>query len=193
MTPQFRTRLGQVVLLERGDEVTTGIVVSTQPGEVVLDLTTPPTPELQQAEVSISVFAPEALYKAVATALVGEDRLVTLVGLRDIDVVQRRQWPRHELSLPVSLVAVDDARPIGVTGHTLDLGIGGAKVHTAEPIPDGSDPMVTLTLPEGDVLLLNARVVHTARGAAGFDYGLAFRDLDEDDVAHLSEVLAKSA
>ena len=189
MPDSFPTRLGQVVLIEEtGEEPLTGVVFHSSDHAVVLDLTSPPR-TIDHADVSASVFAPEALYRAWATANTTTGRRLVLSDVRDVEVIQRRRWPRRSLTMPISLVAVDAAVPAGVVGETVDIGIGGARVHTVEPVPAGADPLVTLTLPDGEPLLLAARVVWADAAEDGWHYRLAFCDLEDDDAARLAELV----
>jgi PilZ domain-containing protein len=193
---EFRTRLGQVVLLERvGDGETTpltGVVLESATAEIVtIDLMAPPAPDLDGVEVTVSVFAPEAMYRARATLrLRGDGHRAELGDLDPEDPVQRRRWPRRTMSLPVSVVTVDEETPAGVVGETIDLSLGGARIVTHEPLPATGDPLVALTLPDGGVLLMQGRVVHSAKTSDAFTYGLVFPDIEGDDAARLSEVLA---
>jgi PilZ domain-containing protein len=188
MNDAFPARLGQVVLVEDGADAVTGLVVGTDDGEVVLDLTS--SADNLLGDVHVSIFAPEALYRAQAAATRdGSGRLV-LAKVRDVEMIQRRRWPRREMAIPVSLMALDDPAPAGVQGETVDVGIGGTCVHTRDPLPAGADPMVTLTLPDGEPLMLPARVVFCRHVVDGWDYRLAFCDLDDADAAQLAELVS---
>lgn len=188
VTEVFPAKLGQVVLVEDGADALTGIVMDTRPGEILLDLTSPAGPIL--GDVQASIFAPEALYRAQASVERDEDGRLVLTKIREVEMIQRRRWPRTQIRMPVSLVALDEPTPVGITGQTVDVGIGGTCVHTSIPLPPGTDPMVTLTLPGGEPLMLPARVVFSKAAADGWDYRLAFCDLDDADAAQLAELVS---
>jgi len=195
---EFRTRLGQVVLIERLDvadvEPMTGVVLESRTtGIVALDLMAEPTETLDGASVLVSVFAPEAMYRARATLRVGEGHRAELDAVEPEEAVQRRRWPRRQVTLPVSVIAVDDAAPAGVTGETLDISVGGVRILTHAPLPAGSDPLVAITLPAGDVLMMLGRVVHSSQSQDTFTYGVVFPDIEGDDAARLSELVAMTA
>jgi hypothetical protein len=186
---QFGARVGQVVLVELGDEALTGVVTDVASDVVVLDLTTAALPP-DDTDVLASVFAPEALYRARATAHLVDGSSIRLDRIHDVETVQRRRWPRRPLSVPISLLAVDGPSPAAAVGETIDLGVGGTHVRTSSALPAGVDPLATLTLPDGDVIILPTRVVFAHAEADGFEYRLAFQDIDPDDAARLSKLLS---
>jgi hypothetical protein len=140
-----------------------------------------------------SVFAPEALYRAHATAHLNDPGRISLQALRDVERVQRRSWPRRSLTLDVSLVPLDEAEFIAVPGQTVDLGIGGARVRTARPLPAGIDPSLAINLPDGTAMLVAARVVYADIGQGHCDYRIAFCDLEEGDAARLAGLVGTPA
>ena len=160
---------------------------------MLIDLAPSASPPSEGSEVVASVFTPDALYRAHATAHLDDPGRLSLEALRQIERVQRRSWPRRPMTLAVSLVPLDEADVIGVPGHTVDLGVGGARVHTVRPLPTGCDPSLALTLPNGTPLLVPARVVYADVGEGGCDYRLAFCDLDESDATHLAELVGTPA
>ncbi len=189
MGEPFRARVGQVVLVEVGEDALTGVVIDAASDGVVLDLTSTPAPA-EGTEVLASVFAPEALYRARATAHVEDGGCVRLEDVRDVETIQRRRWPRRRLTMPVSLMAVDGPEPAAVTGETIDIGVGGAHLRAGAALPHGADPVLTLSLPDGSVLLLAARVVSAHAAGTGYEYRVAFQDLEADDAARLAELVS---
>ncbi len=189
MGESFRARIGQVVLVEVGEDAVTGVVIDTRPDAVVLDLTSSSGPP-EGAEVLASVFAPEALYRARATARIDHGTCIRLDHVRDVETIQRRRWPRRQIAMPVSLMTVDGPEPTAVTGETIDIGVGGAHVRAGAALPPGTDPVVTLTLPGGAVLVLAARIVFAHADGETFEYRVAFPDIDPDDAAQLVEVVS---
>lgn len=195
---EFRTRLGQIVLIERlGDaesEPFTGVVLESSATEVIaLDLMAAPPADLHGASVQVSVFAPEAMYRARAVIRVRAGHRAELEDLEPEEPVQRRRWPRQAIALPVSLVPVDEITPTGIMGETIDISVGGVRIVTHEPLPGGTDPLVAITLPDGDVLLMLGRVVHSSHTRDAFTYGVVFPDIEGDDAARLNEIVAVAA
>jgi len=187
----FNPRVGEVLLLERDDadaEPLTALVADVVGDEILAELTGPDR-VVDPGTMLVSVFAPEALYRVTVTAGYDDDGRLRLAGLRHLETIQRRRWPRREMVMPVSLIPADDAAPIGVLGETVDIGVGGTHVTTERPLPGGTDPLVALTLPDGEVLVLAARVVHATTEPGHCDYRLAFQDLDDRDTAHLAELV----
>jgi hypothetical protein len=189
----YVARTGQVVLLEYDtpDErpPLTGIVIEPGEDDMVVDLTGSAGTAVEEGPVIASIFAPEALYRISATLRADGQSRVVLAGTEVIETVQRRRWPRRPVSMPVSLVPVEDVEPTGVVGETVDIGVGGARVTTASPLPRGVDPLVALTLPDGEVLLLASRVVLAEPEDGHYAYRLAFCDLDGNDASKLAELV----
>jgi hypothetical protein len=194
MEVEFRAQLGHVVLIEEDRDESaplTGLVVAVGDHALTVDLTSPTPPDLAGCSVYASVFAPEALYRARADVLLDADGFVTLADIRDVEIVQRRRWPRRAIHLPVSLVPVDDGAEPGVTGETLDIGVGGAQVRTGAALPPGLDPMVVITMPDGEVLLVPSHIVFATKGDEGFTYRVAFQDVDDAIAGRLSQLVSR--
>jgi hypothetical protein len=193
MSLAFHAGLGQVVLIEWLDDpdVTpvTGLVVGADAGTICIDLIGDVAPEWSGAQVVLSVFAAEAMYRAHGTMWLSEDRLAELRDIVADEPVQRRSWPRRRLSLPVSLVSVDATVPVSVLGKTTDIGVGGTRVVTGTAIEAGQDPLVAITMPEGDVLLMPSRVVRAETDPEGYCYGLVFPSIDGDEAARLARLV----
>jgi hypothetical protein len=148
-------------------------------------------PDLPEGtEVTVSIFAPEALYRIRAGAhWLSSDRL-TLDPIHDVERVQRRRWSRHELHLDVRLAPLDRAgHTPGIEGRTLDIGLGGVRIETGTRLPFGPDLSVILMLPDGAPLVARASVVATDDRDGWFEYRLAFDALDEVDTANLAALL----
>lgn len=199
MVTGFRPRAGQVVLLEyEGDHAEgtclTGLVVKDEGGDVTIDVGASGPAPAEGSKVVASVFAPEALYRLHATARPGRGGLVALDPVHEIERVQRRSWPRRALHLSVTLVPLDgtgtDADFTGVAGRTVDVGVGGMRVETIQPLPGGIDPSVMMTLEDGTSMFLPTRVVHVDIGPESCEYRLAFHELPEDDAARLAALVS---
>jgi hypothetical protein len=194
MQNSFRVGVGQVVLLEWPDQrdvrAATGLVVSVDAFCVVADLTCEPPAALDGTRPHISVFAPDAMYRARASLHLHEGRVAELDDL-DVGVpVQRRRWPRRRMSLPVSLVAVEDTEPAAVCGETVDICVGGARVITREQLHPGNDPLVAITMPDGDVMLRSAVVIRMSKEVDRFSYGVVFPEVEGDDSARWAELVS---
>jgi hypothetical protein len=91
-------------------------------------------------------------------------------------------------------------RPIGPLaaqgGQTIDLGLGGVRVYSDQPMEPGRRLEVELRLPDGSTLTLLSEVVwlqELSEGApASYDVGLQFLDLTPEDFEALEGVLAES-
>src|SRR5438132_12297499 len=104
-TTQWRPAAGQIALIEPvdaspGRDCLTGVVV---PGErILVDLGASPRPDTDVADVVVSFFAPDALYRLSAKATQEADGLLSL-DVGSIERVQRRSAPRAMVALPVRL------------------------------------------------------------------------------------------
>lgn len=195
---------GQVALIELaagGTDCLTGVVLSDDGAEVVVDLGASPRLTGSDCEVVASFFAPDALYRMAAT-LHRHDDVEQIIDLRvhDIERVQRRTAPRVRVTMPAVLSNFDDPSVedsggfTSVVGETLDVGEGGCRVLTPRPFPSGCDPTVTLQLPSGDTVValaavLQANITEDRR----YEYRLVFLELDELDRLRLAEIIASPA
>lgn len=188
---QWRPVPGQIALVEPvgalpGRDCLTGVVV---PGErVVIDLGASPRPEHEVSEVVASFFAPEALYRLLAKATQEGDGLLVL-DVFAVERVQRRAAPRVRVNLPVRLRPSERA-PALVTGETVDVSTGGCLVATDRPWPDDSDPVVSIDLPDGALVVTPARVITVDLTGGGWEYRLSFPSIAESDRDRLSRLVA---
>lgn len=188
---QWRPVPGQIALVEPvgalpGRDCLTGVVV---PGErVVIDLGASPRPEHEVSEVVASFFAPEALYRLLAKATQEGDGLLVL-DVFAVERVQRRAAPRVRVNLPVRLRPSERA-PALVTGETVDVSTGGCLVATDRPWPDDSDPVVSIDLPDGALVVTPARVITVDLAGGGWEYRLSFPSIAESDRDRLSRLVA---
>lgn len=108
------------------------------------------------------------------------------------DRQERRRYPR--LRAPVY------CRPVGPLaakgGQPIDLGLGGVRVYSDDPMEPGHRLEVELQLPDASTLTLLSEVVWLqelpAEAPASFDIGLQFLDLTPEDVEALESVMARS-
>jgi PilZ domain len=151
------------------------------------------------SEVVVSIFTPEALYRIRAAAHWGARGRLAIRPIHDIQRIERRSWPRHQLRIDVILAALDgpDDELTGVSGHTIDIGVAGMRVETIGRLPAGADVTVVLTLPDGGRLVARTTVVSavssvSARGGeGGCEYRLAFDPLDNVDAARLMALVGR--
>lgn len=143
------------------------------------------------AEVVVSVFASDALYRVSGPFSVAGRRLVARPGTV-VERIQRRKWARRRLDMPVILCPVADGLHVeGVPGRTVDVGVGGLCVETLRPVEGEGDPMVILSLPDGTSIVSSAATVAAEDLGDGWRYRLAFRDLDAHDAGRLAGLTAE--
>jgi hypothetical protein len=191
-TTQWRPAAGQIALIEPveaspGRDCLTGVVV---PGDrILIDLGASPRPESDAAEVVASFFAPDALYRLFAKAHQQEDGLLSL-DVSALERVQRRANPRVQVQLPVRLGVGDQEEVSVLSGETVDLSTGGCRVMTDRPWPTEADPVVTIDLPDGELVRTQARVVTVDLNGDGWEYRLAFPGIDESNTERLNRLVA---
>jgi hypothetical protein len=194
----FPPPAGQVALIERQElrwpadaklGPVSGVVEAGE-GDTLTIVGVAPPDLPEGTEVTVSIFAPEALYRIRACARwLSSDRL-TLDPIHDVERIQRRRWSRHELCLDVTLAPLDRVgRDTGIEGRTLDIGLGGVRVETETRLPFGPDLSVILMLPDGAPLVARASVVASEDRDGSFEYRLAFDTLDEVDTTNLAALL----
>lgn len=180
--------VGLTALVEVGTVETTGGVAAVEGNRVTIDLDDDILPGGDIGVVTVSVFAPDALYRMVGRAEVKDRHLNTGPGTTT-ERIQRRKWPRRRLDLPVTVCPVADGLRIeGVPGRTVDVGIGGCCVETLRPVEGEGDPMVIISLPDGTTIVSGTSTVATEDLGDGWRYRLAFRDLDAHDAGRLADL-----
>ena len=187
----WRPGPGQVTLLELAHDAArcmTGVVMSVDDTTVTVDMGASPELPEPGEEVVASFFTPEALFRLHAATRHREGATVEL-GVRGVERVQRRQSPRARATLPVVLSDFDSPNePVSVRGETVDIGKGGCRVRTAQPFPPGSDPTVSLRLPDGDSVVTLAAVLQADHNGGGWEYRLVFMGLEDDDSKRLADL-----
>jgi hypothetical protein len=174
--------------VDNGDDGDDGplIIVGVSPSDIA-----------DGTEVMVSVFSPDALYRIRAgVRWVGPGRLA-IDPVHDVEQIQRRRWPRHELHLDVTLLLLADAAAasstdhgaLGVAGRTLDIGMGGLRVETPVQFSAGTTVSLTLMLPDGAPLVARATVVASDSRNGSFEHRLAFDQLDDLDTTNLAALL----
>jgi c-di-GMP-binding flagellar brake protein YcgR len=189
----YRPVAGQIVIVEPVDanvaeRCLTGVVMPSSDDRVTIDLGSSGAVLLDGAAVVISVFSSEALYRLHGEVHPTGRSLVALDPVYEIERVQRRRSPRRALRLSVTLVFTAESDPdvSRVAGRSLDIGVGGLRVETVRPLPDGSNPIVILSVPDGAPMMLPTRVVTADVDEDGCEYRLAFTDLRAADADRLS-------
>jgi hypothetical protein len=198
MDLDFSPGLGQVALVEcvaHPEVRLTGLVTSEVEGRVTIDLgPARPLPDPSE-ELLVSVFAPSALYRIRAMAKgAGADGVIVLDPVHDVERVQRRNAKRAPLNVGVTLSCVDGPSPTiqSVVGRTVDIGVGGVRVVTLRPLPDG-DPTVILTLPGGAEIVAHTEVLAVEASDESYEYRLAMRELAEEDELAVREFVEANA
>ncbi len=103
----------------------------------------------------------------------------------------RRRWPRAEVRLPVRLIDTDG--DFGVrSGHTVDIGVGGLRAWVDSPFSGAVEATVCLDLAPRHALVGEAMVAGGGAVEGGWEYRLAFRNLDPGDLAALEEIARHS-
>ena len=195
----YRPVAGQIVMVEPVDEqlaerCLTGVVMPSSDDRVTIDLGASGAKLLEGSEVVVSVFSSEAMYRLHGAVHPTGRSMVALDPLHEIERVQRRRSPRRALRLSVTLVSTAESDPdvSRVAGRSLDVGVGGLRVETVRPLPDGADPIVIVSVPEGAPLMLPTRVVTADVGEDGCEYRLAFTRLRPTDADRLALLMGSS-
>lgn len=193
-TQQWRPAPGQIALIEPVGalpprDCLTGVVVPAG-DRLLVDLGASPRPDEETCEVVASFYAPEALYRMKAKATQQSDGLLAL-AVASVEQVQRRSAPRARVALPVRMTNLADPPAASlVKGTTIDLSTGGCLVTTDHPWPDEHDPMLSIDLPDGDAVVTPARVVTVDLTGEGWEYRLAYPDIEDADRDRISRLVA---
>ena len=105
---------------------------------------------------------------------------------------QRRRWPRAAVRLPLRVVETEDSFRV-VIGETLDVGVGGARALLAAPLLGTLEATVHLELGDRPPLVCEALVVDGRAVEDGWEYRLAFRNLDADETMALADVATRTS
>lgn len=101
---------------------------------------------------------------------------------------ERRRWPRAEVRLPVRLVDTDGTFSV-LTGETVDIGIGGMRARVDGPLSGSVEATARIDTCFGRTLVCEAMVAGGGAVEGGWEYRLAFRNLDRDDIAELARIV----
>lgn len=105
--------------------------------------------------VLVELGASEAMLRVEATVRVLVDRPLPVVlavpVTGELEHLQRRQWVRARVQVPVEVVTEATRGPLGFRATTVDLSGGGARLRTAEPLAVGDQLRLLLWIPGGPV------------------------------------------
>ena len=177
--------VGAPALVETGSVESTGLVSGQSPGALVVSCDEFAWAGGDPADVTVSVFAEDALYRFSGPCELREREVVVPDGIL-VERVQRRKWPRRRFDFAATLCPVDDTHRVsGVPGRTVDVGSGGLCVETLRPLEVDKDPTVILTLPDGRSISVRTTTVEVEDLGDGWRYRLAFSHLEPRDAALL--------
>lgn len=121
--------------------------------------------DLDGEPVLVELGVSEAMLRVPATVRVLVDHplpfVLALETTGPLEHLQRRQWVRAQVQVPVEVAADGDREEGPFRATTLDLSGGGARLRTAEELRTGETVRLTLWLPDGPVEV-DAGVLGTA-------------------------------
>ena len=182
--------IGLTALVETGEAEATGTVTSVDGAGITVTCDEESWRERPVGDLLISVVAQEALYRISGRAVIhGLDVIADTSA--QVELIQRRKWPRRRLDLQVTVCPVVDGQHLeAVPGRTVDVGVGGLCVETLRAVPGEGDPMVILSLPDGTTVVSLTSTVAVEELGDGWRYRLAFQNLDAHDAGRIAEVVS---
>ena len=117
---------------------------------------------------------------------------MTTIEAERVRGADRRRWPRVKVRLPVRLVDTEGSFSV-LSGETVDIGVGGLRAQVDGPLSGSVEATVCIDLTSGHALVCEALVAGGGAVDDGWEYRLAFRNLDDDDIAALEEVVEHAA
>jgi hypothetical protein len=102
----------------------------------------------------------------------------------------RRRWPRARVCLPVHVVDTEGTFSV-LNGRTVDIGVGGLRALIDGPLSGAVEATVRIDLSDDHALVCEALIAGGGATEDGWEYRLAFRNLDPDDVLVLENVVAQ--
>ena len=108
------------------------------------------------------------------------------------DQVDRRRWPRAAVRIPIRVVDTEDTFRV-LIGETIDVGVGGVRAVLDGPLFGTIEASVHLDLDGFGPLVCQALVADGGAIEDGWEYRLAFRDLEPREVRALANVVARSS
>ena len=104
----------------------------------------------------------------------------------------RRLWPRVILRLPVRVVDTESSFSV-LTGETVDVSVGGVLASTDGPLGGAMQATVQLDLPGGQTLVCEARVASGGAVDEGWQYRLAFGNLEVAEIEALEQLVGRAS
>jgi len=117
---------------------------------------------------------------------------MSTIGAEPVRAADRRRWPRARVHLPVRLVDTEGSFSV-LRGETVDIGVGGLRAKVDGPLSGAVETTVRIDLRRREALVCEALVAGGGAVDDGWEYRLAFRNLDADDVAALEEVVGSAS
>lgn len=100
----------------------------------------------------------------------------------------RRRWPRVEVRLPVRLIDTEGGFSV-LSGQTCDICVGGLRARVDGPLSGEVEATVCIDLTSDHTLVCGAMVAGGGPVDGGWEYRLAFRNLEPDEIAALELVV----
>jgi hypothetical protein len=116
---------------------------------------------------------------------------MTTIEAERVRGADRRRWPRAQVRLPVRLVDTEGSFSVR-SGETVDIGVGGLRATVDGPLSGALEATVCIDLPADRSVVCEAMVAGGGPIPDGWEYRLAFRDLDADDMAALAALVAQA-
>jgi len=113
---------------------------------------------------------------------------MTTMEAERVGASERRRWPRAQVRLPVRLVDTDGTFSV-LSGETVDIGVGGVRAQVDGPLSGSVEATVRIDLSEDRAILCEALVAGGGATEDGWEYRLAFRNLDADDILALEQLV----
>lgn len=109
--------------------VLTGVIKSMSPVSFVVAVESPDSPMLKQGEVFEIVISDETCILSFETKITEiKDSLVCFSMPENFRLVQRREYPRVDISIPVSIKELSTENGVEFLGTTSNISGGGLKV-----------------------------------------------------------------
>ncbi|MEO5680711.1 MAG: PilZ domain-containing protein [Acidimicrobiales bacterium] len=114
------------------------------------------------------------------------------VERREAAGADRRRWPRARVRLPVRVVDTEGGFGVRL-GETVDLSVGGLLALVDGPLGGTIEATVQVDLPDGPTVVCQALVASGGAVAHGWEYRLAFRNLDPHEIRAIEQTVDAAA
>lgn len=105
---------------------------------------------------------------------------------------ERRRWARARLRLPLRVVDSDGGFGVRL-GETVDISVGGLLAQVDGPLAGAIEATVQLDLPAGATVVCQALVAGGGAVDDGWEYRLAFRNLEPHEVRAIEQAVLDAA